>query len=61
MLDRPKRDYFRKELPTMKQLQDAANRLMDKNMDAVARIALKCLEEGAFRQDRHEYKRSGDD
>jgi len=45
-----KRDWtYKRELPTMQELQAAANRLADRHMDALARIALKCLEEGAFK------------
>jgi len=45
-----KRDWtYRRELPTMQELQAAANRLADRHMDALARIALKCLESGAFK------------
>lgn len=58
------KDYIagrRKDLPTLKELEAAANRLADKGINALARMALKCMEEGAFKQDRKEYKRSGDD
>ena len=55
MLVDPPKDYYRREVPTLKELEAAANRLADKGIDAIARIALKCMEEGAFRQDRRDY------
>ena len=41
-----------KDLPTLSELEAAANRAMDRGQDVIARMALKAIEQGGFRQDK---------
>ena len=42
----------RQDLPTLSELEAAANRAMDRGQDVIARMALKAIEQGGFRQDK---------